>query len=175
MQWPRPVAMSWQTIGAVLRIATHPRVFAGPISSTLAWSAMENRSALLDPRHLRKDGADPGPADRGSGSSREPDPRRPARRPGDGERHPRGVRRLRLRPVPLGPLEQSARCLIRPARCLIRPARCVIRVGCAARAPRIQNLALATGEAAHCLSRCPSPRVAAGRRAPSRPTTSLRR
>jgi hypothetical protein len=34
--------MSWQTIGAFLPVATHPRVFARPLSSAVAWSAMEN-------------------------------------------------------------------------------------------------------------------------------------
>jgi toxin-antitoxin system PIN domain toxin len=34
----RRIALPWQTIGAFLRIATHPRVFARPLSSGDAWS-----------------------------------------------------------------------------------------------------------------------------------------
>ncbi len=38
----RRVALPWQTIGAFLRIATHPRVFARPLSSADAWSIVDN-------------------------------------------------------------------------------------------------------------------------------------
>jgi uncharacterized protein len=33
--------MPWQTIGAFLRIATHPRVFSRPLSSKEAWSHVD--------------------------------------------------------------------------------------------------------------------------------------
>lgn len=36
----RRVAMPWQTIGAFLRISTHPRVAANPLSSAAAWDLM---------------------------------------------------------------------------------------------------------------------------------------
>lgn len=35
------LALPWQTIGAVLRISTHPRVFARPLSSEEAWTIVE--------------------------------------------------------------------------------------------------------------------------------------
>ncbi len=35
------VAVPWQTIGAFLRIATHPRVFARPLTADDAWSIMQ--------------------------------------------------------------------------------------------------------------------------------------
>jgi uncharacterized protein len=38
---PRRIAMPWQTIGAFLRIATHPRVFSRPLSSKEAWSHVD--------------------------------------------------------------------------------------------------------------------------------------
>src|SRR5215218_1969893 len=38
---PRRIALPWQTIGAFLRIATHPRVFSRPLSSKNAWSHIE--------------------------------------------------------------------------------------------------------------------------------------
>jgi toxin-antitoxin system PIN domain toxin len=38
---PRRIALPWQTIGAFLRIATHPRVFSRPLSSNQAWSHIE--------------------------------------------------------------------------------------------------------------------------------------
>lgn len=34
----RRVALPWQTIGAFLRISTHPRVTTHPLDGTLAWS-----------------------------------------------------------------------------------------------------------------------------------------
>lgn len=34
---PRRVGLPWQSLGAVLRIATHPRAFARPLSSAAAW------------------------------------------------------------------------------------------------------------------------------------------
>jgi uncharacterized protein len=37
----RRIAVPWQTIGAFLRIATHPRVFARPLTVEAAWAAME--------------------------------------------------------------------------------------------------------------------------------------
>jgi toxin-antitoxin system PIN domain toxin len=37
----RRIALPWQTIGAFLRIATHPRVFSRPLSSADAWSIVE--------------------------------------------------------------------------------------------------------------------------------------
>ena len=37
----RRIALPWQTIGAFLRIATHPRVFARPLSVEDAWAAIE--------------------------------------------------------------------------------------------------------------------------------------
>jgi toxin-antitoxin system PIN domain toxin len=37
----RRIALPWQTIGAFLRIATHPRVFARPLSAEGAWAAVE--------------------------------------------------------------------------------------------------------------------------------------
>jgi toxin-antitoxin system PIN domain toxin len=39
---PRRIALPWQTIGAFLRIATHPRVFTRPLSSNGAWSHVLN-------------------------------------------------------------------------------------------------------------------------------------
>ena len=38
---PRRIAIPWQTIGAFLRIATHPRVTDRPLSATAAWSHVE--------------------------------------------------------------------------------------------------------------------------------------
>jgi uncharacterized protein len=38
----RRIGIPWQTIGAFLRIATHPRVFAYPLKSTDAWSMVEH-------------------------------------------------------------------------------------------------------------------------------------
>jgi uncharacterized protein len=38
---PRRIALPWQTIGAFLRIATHPRVFSRPLSSNAAWRHVE--------------------------------------------------------------------------------------------------------------------------------------
>jgi toxin-antitoxin system PIN domain toxin len=38
---PRRIALPWQTIGAFLRIATHPRVFSRPLSSDDAWTIVE--------------------------------------------------------------------------------------------------------------------------------------
>lgn len=35
------VALPWQTIGAVLRICTHPRVFEQPLTSTQAWGIVQ--------------------------------------------------------------------------------------------------------------------------------------
>jgi toxin-antitoxin system PIN domain toxin len=35
------VGLPWQTIGAFLRIATHPRVFSRPLTASDAWSIME--------------------------------------------------------------------------------------------------------------------------------------
>ena len=37
----RRIALPWQTIGAFIRIATHPRVFSRPLSSADAWSIVE--------------------------------------------------------------------------------------------------------------------------------------
>ena len=37
----RRIALPWQTIGAFLRIATHPRVFSRPLSSADAWSIVQ--------------------------------------------------------------------------------------------------------------------------------------
>jgi toxin-antitoxin system PIN domain toxin len=39
---PRRIGLPWQTIGTFLRIATHPRVFSRPLSSTEAWSIVGN-------------------------------------------------------------------------------------------------------------------------------------
>lgn len=36
----RRVGLPWQTIGAFLRIATHPRAFARPLSPATAWSVV---------------------------------------------------------------------------------------------------------------------------------------
>lgn len=38
----RRIALPWQTIGAFLRIATHPRVFSRPLGSADAWSMVEH-------------------------------------------------------------------------------------------------------------------------------------
>ena len=38
----RRIGLPWQTIGAFLRIATHPRVFSRPLSSADAWSIVEH-------------------------------------------------------------------------------------------------------------------------------------
>jgi uncharacterized protein len=38
----RRIGLPWQTIGAFLRIATHPRVFDYPLKSTDAWSMIEH-------------------------------------------------------------------------------------------------------------------------------------
>ena len=38
----RRIGIPWQTIGAFLRMATHPRVFAHPVTSTDAWSMVEH-------------------------------------------------------------------------------------------------------------------------------------
>lgn len=43
---PRRIALPWQTIGAFLRIATHPRVFSRPLSSNEAWSHVANWLAV---------------------------------------------------------------------------------------------------------------------------------
>lgn len=37
----RRIALPWQTIGAFLRISTHPRVFAHPLTGREAWSLVE--------------------------------------------------------------------------------------------------------------------------------------
>lgn len=37
----RRIALPWQTIGAFLRISTHPRVFARPLTVEDAWAAVE--------------------------------------------------------------------------------------------------------------------------------------
>jgi toxin-antitoxin system PIN domain toxin len=37
----RRVALPWQTVGAFLRIATHPRIFRRPLSSDDAWAMIE--------------------------------------------------------------------------------------------------------------------------------------
>jgi len=34
---PRRVGLPWQTLGAFLRISTHPRAFAQPLTPVLAW------------------------------------------------------------------------------------------------------------------------------------------
>lgn len=38
---PRRVGLPWQTVGAFLRISTHPRVFARPLLPDQAWSIVE--------------------------------------------------------------------------------------------------------------------------------------
>lgn len=38
---PRRIALPWQTIGAFVRIATHPRLFARPLAPADAWSLVE--------------------------------------------------------------------------------------------------------------------------------------
>ncbi|MFT3970945.1 MAG: PIN domain-containing protein [Micropruina sp.] len=38
---PRRVGLPWQTIGAFLRISTHPRVFARPLRPDRAWEIVE--------------------------------------------------------------------------------------------------------------------------------------
>lgn len=38
---PRRVALPWQTIGAFLRIATHPRIVPRPLTSEEAWSHVD--------------------------------------------------------------------------------------------------------------------------------------
>jgi hypothetical protein len=38
MNGPRRVGLPWQTIGAFLRIVTHPRATTNPLDSTTAWS-----------------------------------------------------------------------------------------------------------------------------------------
>ena len=38
---PRRVGLSWPTLTAFLRIATHPRVFANPLSASQAWDQVE--------------------------------------------------------------------------------------------------------------------------------------
>lgn len=42
LQGPRRVALPWQSVGAFLRIATHPRVFARPLSAEQACAAIEH-------------------------------------------------------------------------------------------------------------------------------------
>lgn len=37
----RRVALPWQTIGAFMRIATHPRVYDRPLTATQAWAHVE--------------------------------------------------------------------------------------------------------------------------------------
>ncbi len=37
MTGPRRIGLPWQTIGAFLRIVTHPRVTANPLDSSTAW------------------------------------------------------------------------------------------------------------------------------------------
>jgi toxin-antitoxin system PIN domain toxin len=37
----RRIALPWQTIGAFLRISTHPRVFRQPLTSREAWAMVE--------------------------------------------------------------------------------------------------------------------------------------
>ena len=37
----RRIALPWQTIGAFLRISTHPRVFSRPLTIEDAWAAVE--------------------------------------------------------------------------------------------------------------------------------------
>lgn len=39
---PRRVGLPWQTIGAFLRISTHPRLNASPLSIEQAWSFVED-------------------------------------------------------------------------------------------------------------------------------------
>ncbi len=38
---PRRVGIPWQSVGAFLRVSTHPRAFAQPLSSTHAWRLVE--------------------------------------------------------------------------------------------------------------------------------------
>ncbi len=38
---PSRVGLPWQTIGAFVRIATHPRVYERPLTSAQAWSYVE--------------------------------------------------------------------------------------------------------------------------------------
>ncbi|MFT3833009.1 MAG: PIN domain-containing protein [Micropruina sp.] len=38
---PRRVGLPWQTIGAFLRISTHPRVFSRPLRPDQAWQVVE--------------------------------------------------------------------------------------------------------------------------------------
>jgi uncharacterized protein len=38
----RRIALPWQTIGAFLRIATHPRVFSRPLNTADAWSMVQH-------------------------------------------------------------------------------------------------------------------------------------
>jgi uncharacterized protein len=38
---PRRIALPWQTVGAFLRIATHPRIFSRPLPSDDAWTIVE--------------------------------------------------------------------------------------------------------------------------------------
>jgi len=37
---PRRVGLPWQSLGAFMRIATHPRAFARPLSPAVAWSCV---------------------------------------------------------------------------------------------------------------------------------------
>ena len=39
---PHRIGLPWQTIGAFLRIATHPRVFSRPLSADTAWTIVEH-------------------------------------------------------------------------------------------------------------------------------------
>lgn len=39
---PRRIGLPWQTIGAFLRISTHPRVFARPLQPDQAWAVVEH-------------------------------------------------------------------------------------------------------------------------------------
>lgn len=42
----RRVAIPWPTIGAFLRISTHPRVYAQPLDAAVAWAIMERWLAV---------------------------------------------------------------------------------------------------------------------------------
>ncbi len=39
---PRRVGLPWQSLGAFLRMATHPRVFERPLSPTVAWDRIRD-------------------------------------------------------------------------------------------------------------------------------------
>jgi uncharacterized protein len=50
---PEPFCLAWPTLTAYLRIATHPRIFAQPLSSIEALDNLDNIEALLSLPRVR--------------------------------------------------------------------------------------------------------------------------